>query len=278
MKFFTKIISSFIIFASLSFSLGFTANAQSLSSTILTVGSSGQNVALLQQKLKALGYYNYEKITSYYSIITQDAVIRFQKANNLAVDGIAGDKTISKIDQLLNNGNVSYYTVKPGDSFWTISLKYGTTVDRLKAVNNTTSDMLIAGQTLKIVTPISYSSTDLYWLSRIIEAEAGGEPYLGKVAVGNVIINRVASADFPNNIKDVIFQYCNGIPQFSPVAEGTIYNSPSADSVKAAQDALNGSKPVGQALFFFNPDKASAPWIVNNRTYVTRIGNHVFYK
>ncbi len=75
----------------------------------------------------------------------------------------------------------------------------------------------------------------MYWLARIIEAEAGGEPYKGKVAVGNVILNRVKSKDFPNTIYNVIFEYFGNIPQFSPVQEGTIYNTPSKESMNAAK-------------------------------------------
>jgi N-acetylmuramoyl-L-alanine amidase len=66
--------------------------------------------------------------------------------------------------------------------------------------------------------------------------------------------------------------------QFSPAADGSIYNTPSADSVRAAQEAFNGGGTVGAATYFFNPDLTSAGWIVNNKTYVTRIGDHVFYR
>lgn len=124
----------------------------------------------------------------------------------------------------------------------------------------------------------NYSSDDLYWLARIIEAEAGGEPYEGKVAVGNVILNRVKSKDFPNTVYNVIFEYFGNIPQFSPVQEGTIYNTPSKDSMNAAKDAINGSKPVGNATYFFNPKKASGSWITKNKAYVSTIGGHAFYK
>lgn len=123
----------------------------------------------------------------------------------------------------------------------------------------------------------SYSQDDLYWLARIIEAEAGGEPYNGKVAVGNVILNRVKSNEFPNTVYSVIFEYYGSIPQFSPVADGTIYNTPSEESINAAKDALNGAKPVGNSTYFFNPAKAAGSWIVNNKTYVTRISGHTFY-
>jgi len=121
------------------------------------------------------------------------------------------------------------------------------------------------------------NSTDLYWMSRIIHAEAEAEPYNGKVAVGNVIMNRVKSSDFPNTVKGVIFEYYKGIPQFSPVEEGTIYNNPSNDSAQAAKDALNGVSPVGEASYFFNPDKAAGKWIVQNKSFLTKIGNHSFY-
>ena len=122
------------------------------------------------------------------------------------------------------------------------------------------------------------STADVYWLARIIEAEAGGESYTGKVAVGNIILNRVYSKDFPNTIYNVIFEYYGNIPQFSPVADGTIYNTPSEESVNAAKDALNGVRPVGNSTYFFNPNKAAGSWIVKNKNYVSTIGGHVFYQ
>lgn len=124
----------------------------------------------------------------------------------------------------------------------------------------------------------NYNSGEVYWLARIIEAEAGGESYQGKVAVGNVILNRVNSKDFPNTIYNVIFEYYGNIPQFSPVADGTIYNTPSEESINAAKDALNGVRPVGNSTYFFNPNKAAGTWIVKNKSYVSRIGEHVFYQ
>ena len=118
---------------------------------------------------------------------------------------------------------------------------------------------------------------DLYWLSRIIEAESGGEPYRGKLAVGNVILNRVKSNDFPNSIYGVIFDRKNGV-QFTPVANGTIYNSPSADSIRAATECLSGTKVVGDCMYFFNPKTATKEgWIVSNCRYYTSIGDHDFY-
>lgn len=121
-----------------------------------------------------------------------------------------------------------------------------------------------------------YSSEDLYWLSRIVEAEAVGEPYSGKLAVANVIINRKKSSEFPSTIKSVIFDNKYGI-QFTPVADGNIYNTPTQESINAAIAALNGTNNIGSSLYFLNPAKSSNFWIMNNRTFITKINNHYFY-
>lgn len=122
----------------------------------------------------------------------------------------------------------------------------------------------------------TYTEDEVYWLSRIIEAEAAGEPFAGKVAVGEVILNRVASSDFPNTIWTVIFDNKFGV-QFEPTINGTIYNTPSEESINAAKTALSGSNYVGDCLYFLNPTKAQSNWIVKNRTYYTTIANHDFY-
>lgn len=116
----------------------------------------------------------------------------------------------------------------------------------------------------------------VYWLSRIIEAEASGEPFKGKVAVGEVILNRVKSEEFPDTIWGVIFDKNFGI-QFEPVANGTIYNTPSKDSILAAKTALEGSNYVEECLYFLNPTIAKSTWITKNREYYTTISKHEFY-
>lgn len=122
----------------------------------------------------------------------------------------------------------------------------------------------------------SYSQEDLHWLSRLVEAEAGAEPFEGKLAVANCIINRKASKDFPNTIKGVIFDTKWGV-QYTPISNGTIYNNPSEDSVKAAKMALEGNNNIGQALYFLNPRKSTNNWIIKNRTFYKKIKNHDFY-
>ena len=121
-----------------------------------------------------------------------------------------------------------------------------------------------------------YSEDDLYWLSRIISAESKGEPFRGKLAVGTVVLNRVASPECPNTVKGVIFDARWG-GQFEPVRNGTVYDDPTADSVAAAKLCLEGVRQAGDSLYFLAPHLTNNHWIMENRDYVTTIGNHWFY-
>ena len=121
-----------------------------------------------------------------------------------------------------------------------------------------------------------YDEEDLYWLARIISAESRGEPLLGQIAVGNVVLNRVADRQFPDTVKEVIFDEQYAV-QFEPVANGTVYDDPAPSSVLAAKLALEGARVVGDSLYFFAPALSEGTWIVNNRTYHTTIGCHRFY-
>ena len=122
----------------------------------------------------------------------------------------------------------------------------------------------------------AYTAEELYWLSRIISAESRGEPLLGKIAVGTVVLNRVASREFPNNIHDVIFDTKWGV-QFQPVANGTVYHEPTQESVLAAKLVLEGARAAGDSLYFLAPDLTNNHWIMENREFVVTIGCHWFY-
>ena len=121
-----------------------------------------------------------------------------------------------------------------------------------------------------------YNADDLYWLSRIISAESGGEVFRGKLAVGNVVLNRVAHPSYPSSIWGVIFDRKHGV-QFTPAVSGTIYKTPTAESILAAKACLEGYSLSDTALFFLNPRIATNFWIVKNRPYEFTIGNHDFY-
>ena len=284
---------------------------QAATYSVLRVGSRGQAVSRLQQTLKNKGYFTYPKITGYYGTITRDAVIRFQKDYGLYVDGIAGQKTQTalyegssgsgykgtlrfgmyneRVRELQNalkalgyfKGTATgYYGHVTENAVIAYQIDYGLRIDGIagpQTQNALFGKKTTGNSTANRSTLTAKQRDDIFWLARIIHAESQGEPYIGKVAVGNVVMNRVNSKQFPNTIYGVIFEYFQGIPQFSPVADGTIYNNPSAECLKAAEEAYWGSKPVGNALYFFNPKKAAGSWIVNNRQYITTIGNHAFY-
>ena len=118
-----------------------------------------------------------------------------------------------------------------------------------------------------------YNSDDLYWLSRIIYAESGNQSLEGKIAVGNVVLNRVASSLFPNSVYDVVFQR----NQFTPASNGSIKRTPNDESVIAAKLCLDGANTAGNALYFVNPKVSPNSWAARNRTYVATIGAHAFF-
>ncbi len=121
-----------------------------------------------------------------------------------------------------------------------------------------------------------YNSDDLYWLARIISAEAGAEPMLGKILVGNVVMNRVNAEQFPSTIRGVIFDTKHGV-QFTPTVNGTIYNAPTEDSIIAAKICLDSYYISRAALYFLNPTLSTSLWIPQNRPYLLTVGGHDFY-
>jgi N-acetylmuramoyl-L-alanine amidase len=110
-------------------------------------------------------------------------------------------------------------------------------------------------------------------IAKLITAEAKGESFAGKVAVAEVIINRVESDEFPNTVSGVVYQ----ANQFSPVSDGSINNAPTQESKEALQVALKGTDKSNGALFFYNPETATQRWL-DSRPTTAVIGNHVFKK
>ena len=121
-----------------------------------------------------------------------------------------------------------------------------------------------------------YDGEVLYWLSRIISAESRGESLTGQIAVGNVVLNRVRNEQFPNSVYDVIFDTRFGV-QFTPIANGTIYNEPAESAVIAAKICLEGYTLSENIYYFLNKSAATNLWVPQNRPYVMTIGAHSFY-
>ncbi len=115
------------------------------------------------------------------------------------------------------------------------------------------------------------SSSDTYLLARVIYGEARGEPYVGQVAIGAVVLNRVRSSSFPNTLSGVIYQPW----AFTAVNDGQINLTPDETAIKAAKDALSGWDPTYGCLFYYNPKTATNAWIRQKKIALT-IGRHVF--
>lgn len=194
-------------------------------STLSKMGSRGDEVRRIQQKLKNWGYYT-GSVDGIYGSQTQNAVRKFQRDNGLTVDGIAGPKTLS------------YLGITSGSSG--------------------------SGQ---------YNSNDVYLLAKVIAAEARGESYVGQVAVGAVVLNRVEHSSFPDSIAGVVYQP----GAFSCVNDSNWSVAPTAESQKAARDAINGWDPSGGAIYYYNPAKTSNQWI-RSRPVIVTIGSHLFCK
>ena len=116
-----------------------------------------------------------------------------------------------------------------------------------------------------------YSSADYELLARIISAEARGETYLGQVAVGAVVLNRIEHPSFPDTLSGVVYQR----GAFSCLNDGQFYEPISDSAYKAASDAINGLDPSGGAIYYYNPAKSTNKWIFS-RPVITTIGDHRF--
>lgn len=120
---------------------------------------------------------------------------------------------------------------------------------------------------------INLNDEEIMLLSKLVAGEARGESYEGQVAVAAVVINRVKDSRFPDSLEGVIYQK----NAFSVVKNGTIYAQPTSSTYRAAQEAIYGSDPTNNAIYFWNPDISTCSW-VNTLNPHMRIGNHVFAK
>ena len=117
----------------------------------------------------------------------------------------------------------------------------------------------------------SATEANIDLLARIISAEGRGEPYIGQVAIGAVICNRIEHPSFPDTLAGVIYQ--NGA--FDAIYDGQ-FNEPVAESAySAARDALSGWDPSGGAIYYYNPAKTSNGFIYSGLV-IKVIGNHRF--
>ncbi len=167
------------------------------------------------------------------------------------------------------------HQVQSGDTFWLIGKKYGVPVSSIMSTNKKSSHLLFVGE--KLVIPQSITAAEMDLLAKLVHAEAKGEPYAGKVAVASVVLNRVDSSLFPNDIKSVIYQKDQGYYAFTPVQNGTINQPANASAKEAVKEALAFRGRGQGSLYFYNPKTAKSTWIISKEVTIT-IGNHRFAK
>ncbi|MDX8342877.1 cell wall hydrolase [Rossellomorea sp. YZS02] len=188
--------------------------------------------------------------------------------------GIAALSFVTFSSQTFAAGEV--HTVEKGESLWEIGKEKSVSVIQLKKENDLKSNEIYQGQS--IVIPASdVTAEDRELLAKLVHAEAKGEPYAGKVAVATVVLNRVDSSEFPDSIKNVIYQVSNGHYAFSPVQNGQINQAPSQESRDAVDEALAFRGQGKGSLFFYNPVTSTSDWITSRETLLT-IGKHRFAK
>ncbi|WP_445491237.1 cell wall hydrolase [Niallia sp. 03133] len=118
---------------------------------------------------------------------------------------------------------------------------------------------------------LKISNEDENLLARLVHAEAKGEPFEGKVAVAEVVLNRVEHKQFPDTVPEVIYEK----NAFEPVLNGSIHESADDESHKAVQEALKEQENDDDLLYFYNPETATSDWIFSRKVIKT-IGNHAF--
>ena len=207
--------------------------------------------------------------------ITTLFINNIPKVEALSKYGSRGQEVRTIQDKLKRWG---YYTGNVDGIYGSLTVS---AVKRFQQKNGLKVDGIAGTQTLTAmgITTNSSSnsstnnSSNINLLAKAIYGEARGEPYVGQVAVGAVIMNRVRSSKFPNTISGVIYQR----GAFDAVSDGQINLSPDATAKKAAQDALNGWDPTYGAIYYFNPNTATNDWIWSRPMTVT-IGKHRFCK
>lgn len=280
-----------------------TETISAFSNQVIQRGATGDDVVELQARLQYNGYYN-GKIDGVYGWGTYWAVRNFQDQFGLKeVDGLVGAKTkqtlICKskyyreyVMEQLNKGNTFTHYGKIPLKYQTKPSKAATQKARQQAEarqkqpaekttqkpkanankqQNNTPAKARKQDAVAANMPGGFSNNDIRLLAQAVYGEARGEPCEGQVAIAAVILNRLNSPLFPNSVAGVIFEPL----AFTAVADGQIYMQPNETAREAVLDAINGWDPSEEALYYFNPDTATSPWIWG-RPQIKRIGKHIF--
>ena len=163
----------------------------------------------------------------------------------------------------------------PLDAIGRIFSLTGELTDECTVEISTTQVRMISGNEDYYAT--HFSADELYWLPHIAYVEALEEPLAGIMGVVSVVLNRVEDDDFPDTIFEVLYDSRTAV-QFTPAATGSMHGKPTELYYIATYLVLEGYNTVGESIYFVNPENNGNYWFRENRTYVTAIGDHEFYK
>jgi len=234
-----------------------TSSVSSSSSTVATyvakpgtlrLGDKGADVTKLQQALAKKNLFS-GAATGIFDSKTKTALLKFQKANGLVADGIAGARTFSKL--------------------------YNTTSTAVTVSASTFTSANMDSINSAAATFTQDQKDEVYLLAQIITAEARGQCYEGQVAVGSVVMNRVSSSG--SDVHSVIYAHNGTSYQFAPAKNGAINVAPTTSAYNAAVEAYMGAKPVANSLYFCDPVASPTCWQMLNRPLYRIIGSHAFF-
>lgn len=263
-----------------------------LKSVRIVLTASLLSLTICSTNVSAATYKVVKKDTLFnISKLFKTSVSSIKKTNNLKSDNInPGQKltvsakiyTVKKgdtLNKIAKANKITLAALRKANSKWTDTLKVGQKLI-LPGVKPTTtaSQKVEAASTMKAASKavIPYTKEEKDLLARLITAEATGQPYEAMVAIGGVVINRVQSKDWPDTIKDVIYDVPGGYYQFTPVKNGYINKPASSIAIKAAGEALLGADPSKGAIYYFD-DSSTNQWLWS-KTKTAQYGRMVFVK
>jgi len=259
----------------------------------------GQRVGLTAEQLQSANELKGTRILPgqvlnipYYTVRPGDSLFYIGQKFELTTEQLQSANelkgTLISPGQILNIPSRNSYVVRPGDTLYLIANNNSITWQQLMNHNRLQSTVIAPGQSLIIPTSSSaarpataisspsaarhcFTKEELTLLARTVYSEARGEPFEGQVAVAAVVLNRLHDPDFPDTVREVIFQPL----AFTAVADGQFWLTPNQRAYDAVHYAINGWDPVDGALYYWNPVTATSRWIWT-RDITHRIGQHVF--
>ncbi|MCX7951013.1 MAG: spore cortex-lytic enzyme [Clostridiales bacterium] len=207
-----------------------------------------------------------------YCIITKSTILYPKVVEAVTYNVGSSNQQVKQIEQRLKQ--LGFFTGTP-DNYYDNNTKNA--VIKFQKSKGLKADGIVGDQTLKALNissnKSSNSNPDTQLLARLINGEGRGEPYIGQVAIGAVVLNRTRDPRFPRTIPGVIYQP----GAFTAIADGQINAAIEESPKKAANDAMNGWDPSGGAVFYYNPAKTTNKWIWS-RPVIKKIGKHIFTK